>query len=114
MLASTVAIMNFLSKKTEMEPIIGLPTARDITIIGHIWPCERGTSYRDVRFHFHSKNPRLEVDVIYDLLRKYVKTVDVNPTTFQVKCIMETPLVPLIQAKLESLGLNIKWLVIKT
>jgi hypothetical protein len=104
--------MNFLSKKTAPEPIISLPNTREVSIVGHIWPAER-SSYRDLRFHFHGKNPMLEVDAVKDLLCKYVKSVDVNPVSFHTQCIIEAALVPLIQQKLSELGLHIKWIVVK-
>ena len=104
--------MNFLSIKTGPEPTISLPNTREVFIVGHIWQAER-SSYRDLQFYFHGKNPMLEVDAVRDLLRKYVKSVDVNPVSFHTHCTIEAALVPLIQQKLSELGLNIKWIVVK-
>ena len=109
--------MNYLkiTRKTVVapaaEPTVGPPVGREVSIIGHIWPAERA-SCRDVRFHFHSKNPRLEVEVVCEVLKKYVTTVDVNPVSYHTKVIVEAPLIPLIQKKLSDLGLAIKWITV--
>jgi hypothetical protein len=107
--------MNFLSVSRKpavaAEPTVGLPMSRDVSIVGHIWPADR-LSTRDVRIHFHAKNPRLEVEIVRDLLKKYVSSVEVNPVTFHTKVIVEAPLIPLIQKKLSDLGLAIKWITV--
>jgi hypothetical protein len=109
--------MNYLkvSRKAAVapvaEPTVGPPVGRDVNIVGHIWPADR-LSCRDVRFHFHAKNPRLEVEVVCDVLKRYVTTVEVNPVSFHTKVIVEAPLIPLIQKKLSDLGLAIKWITV--
>jgi hypothetical protein len=104
--------MNFLyKKKPAPEPTISIPIARDICIVGHIWPADN-VNYRDLRFHIHGKSGLLEVDVIRDVLLKYEKTVEINQSTNHIKCIAEAALIPLIQRKLSDLGLKIRWIIV--
>lgn len=109
--------MNFLNlvrSKPKVETVVSLPLQREVKIIGNICPADL-QSYRDLRFQFqfHGKNPLLEVNSMRDLLEKYTEAVSVNSTTFHIHAIIEAALVPLIQRKLEELGLNIKWITVK-
>lgn len=107
-------MMNFLNlvrSKPKVETVVSLPLQREVKIIGNICPADL-QSYRDLRFHFHGKNPLLEVNSMRDLLEKYTEAVSVNSTTFYIHAVIEAALVPLIQRKLEELGLNIKWITV--
>ena len=105
-----MALAKMAHKEYPPFPTIGLPLSRDVTIVGNIWPYT-SMSFKDLRFHIHSKNSIVpEVDTIYALLRSFSKNVHINPVSKSVKCIVETPLVPLIQKKCSSLGFDVKWI----
>lgn len=91
-----------------MNYFINEPTImRDVSIFGNVWPTER-PSHRDLRFHFHNKDPSSEVNIVKTLLCEYTN-VHVNPVTFHIKCIIKADRVPLVQRRLKELGLQIKW-----
>lgn len=109
-----MALKIMARKNNPPFPTIGLPAGRDVTIVGHVWP-HTSLMYKDLRFHVHSKFGTVpEVDTVYALLRSFSKDVHINKVSNVVKCIVETPLVPLIMKKCTDLGLSVKWIDIKT
>ena len=93
---------------------IGLPVSRDVTIVAHIWPSD-SSSTKDLRIHFHSKHPAgLESEVVLKILKVYGSGTEMNPVTGNIKCIVENPLIPLLTKKFADLGLNVKWVTVKT
>lgn len=109
-----MSFLGFGKVKVAPAPTIGLPVSREVTITAHVWPSDR-PSCKDLRIAFHSKHPVvLESEIVHKILKVYGNGTEINTTTGNIKTIIENPLIPLLTRKFEDLGLNMKWITVKT
>ena len=101
-------IMGSISTKTHSPTTIGLPLSRDVRIVAHVWPTDK-PGYKDIRFHIYATPAKMEVEILLKILNTYAETVSRRPDDSLIGCILQNPLVPLIQKKCEELCFNMRW-----
>lgn len=109
-----MSFLGFSKAKLATASTIGLPVSRDVSIVAHIWPSDC-PSKKDLRIFFYSKHPIvLESEVVFKILKVYGNGTEVNPANGNIKTIIENPLIPLITRKFEELGLNVRWITVRS